>query len=574
MPQIINTNIPALTAQRNLNKSQSALQTSMQRLSSGLRINSAKDDAAGLAISDRFIAQINGLNQASRNANDGISLAQTAEGALDEVSNGLQRMRTLAVQSANDTNSASDRQSIQLEIDQIVSEINRIGTTTQFNGKSLLDGSNKVFNFQIGANAGQQLAVNMGDMRASALGQQPGAVQTVGTRVALSGDVSGNIGVTTASSTAASGNAVKLGDVNLSVRGGAQLVDIAETRYGGSIVQFASGDLVDSNNLNYGTGVAKDIASRINSIREMEQVDAAGKIVLEGVYATARTEFSIGDATSGDVSTSVAGTSGMPSVEFSYVGVGRIDHDGLKINGVSIGPVDIKVKDSDGSLVNAINAKTNATGVVASIDKDGRLNLVAEDGRDIILQTKSKTEANLLFNGGGGAVNGIGGNEGYDFREPIDLRVSGQVTISASDTISASGASTTTMASIGLDPASSVSTGRGIQQNVQAIGTIANADVTTVQGANQLMKSVDSAINQVDSLRAVLGAAQNRFEMTIRNLDNVAENLAAANSRIRDADFAKETTEMTRNQILQQAGTAMLSQANAQTQNVMSLLQG
>jgi flagellin len=568
MPQIINTNIPALTAQRNLNKSQTALQTSMQRLSSGLRINSAKDDAAGLAISNRFMAQVNGLNQASRNANDGISLAQTAEGALDEVSNGLQRMRTLAVQSANDTNSASDRQSIQLEIDQIVSEINRIGTTTQFNGKSLLDGSNKVFNFQIGANAGQQLAVNMGDMRASALGQQPGAVQTVGTRVALSSDSSGNIGVGSTADTGASGIAVKKGDVTLSVRGGALDVDIAEIRYGGDIVQFASGDLVDSNNLNYGAGVAKDIAARINSIREMGQLDSTGKIVLEGVYATARTEFSIGDAALGDVDVSGAA---MPPLEYSYVGVGRIDHNGLIINGVSVGPVDIKVKDSDGSLVNAINAKTNATGVVANIDKDGRLNLVAEDGRDIIIETGTTESANLIFNGGGGAVNGAGNGTTNDFTGPLSLRVSGQVTISATDTITSSGS---TLAAAGLSSGSTVSAGRGIQQNVQAVGTIANADVTTVEGANRLMKSVDSAINQVDSLRAVLGAAQNRFEMTIRNLDNVAENLAAANSRIRDADFAKETTEMTRNQILQQAGTAMLSQANAQTQNVMSLLQG
>ncbi|EFK96621.1 B-type flagellin [sediment metagenome] len=543
----------------------------MQRLSSGLRINSAKDDAAGLAISDRFIAQINGLNQASRNANDGISLAQTAEGALDEVSNGLQRMRTLAVQSANDTNSASDRQSIQLEIDQIVSEINRIGTTTQFNGKSLLDGSNKVFNFQIGANAGQQLAVNMGDMRASALGQQPGAVQTVGTRVALSGDSAGNIGVGSTADTGTSGIAVKEGDVTLSVRGGALDVDIAEIRYGGNINQFASGDLVDSNNINYGAGVAKDIAARINSIREIGQVDSTGKLVLEGVYASARTEFSIGEAALGDVDVSGAA---MPALEYSYVGVGRIDHDGLKINGVSVGPVDIKTKDSDGSLVNAINAKTGATGVVANIDKDGRLNLVAEDGRDIIIETGTTEAANLIFNGGGGAVNGAGNSDTNDFTGPLSLRVAGQVTISATDTITASGSSQTTLAAAGLSSGSTVSAGRGIQQNVQAVGTIANADVTTVEGANRLMKSVDSAINQVDSLRAVLGAAQNRFEMTIRNLDNVSENLAAANSRIRDADFAKETTEMTRNQILQQAGTAMLSQANAQTQNVMSLLQG
>ncbi|MDO8845569.1 MAG: flagellin [Methylicorpusculum sp.] len=566
MAQVINTNVSALTAQRNLNKSQSAMQTNLQRLSSGLRINSAKDDAAGLAISNRFQAQVNGLTQASRNANDGISLAQTAEGALDEVTNGLQRMRTLAVQAANDTNSSSDRQSIQLEIDQIVSEINRIGGTTQFNGKNLLDGSNKEFSFQIGANSGQQLSVKMGDMRASALGQQPGAVQTVGTRVALSGDTVGNIGVSSGGSTSSSGVAVASGDVTLSVNGGAQNVDIALARYGGDITQRSGAELTTTSGTYYGAGVAKDIATRVNSIRKLGEVDSTGKTVLEGVYATARTEFNISDAVSGDVG--VAGTSGMPALENSNVGAGKLQNDSLKINGVDVGPVNLQENDAGGDLVNAINSKTNITGVSASVDKDGRLNLAAEDGRDIIIETKDAVASNLIFNGGGGAVNGAG-NTDNDFTGGLNLRISGQVTYSATDTIVASGA---TMESAGLASGQAVSAGRDIQQNVQAKGTIANADVTTIQGANTLMKSVDSALEQVDSFRANLGSAQNRFEMTIRNLDNVSENLSAANSRIRDADFAAETTAMTRNQILQQAGISMLSQANAQTQNVMSLL--
>jgi len=571
MPQVINTNVSALTAQRNLNKSQSALQTNLQRLSSGLRINSAKDDAAGLAISDRFMAQINGLNQASRNANDGISLAQTAEGALDETTNALQRMRTLAVQAANDTNSTSDRQAIQLEIDQLVSEINRIGNTTQFNGKNVLDGSNGSFSFQIGANAGQQLSVTMDDMRASALGQQPGAVQTVSTRVDFStadaagnigiGDLSGGVGTT-------SGAAVTVGDFTLSVADGAQGVDIAVARYGGDINQYASGDLVDSNNTNYGAGVAKDIAARVNSIREMGDVDANGKVVFEGVYATARTDFNIGDVASGDIAQ--VGTSGMPALENSNVGAGSIANDGLTINGVNIGPVTMQENDAGGDLVNAINAKSDITGVTANVDKDGRLNLTADDGRDIILQTKDAASANLIFNGGGSTVNGSN-DAGFDFTGPLSIRITGQVTYSAQGTISASGTAAN-LAGAGLNSASTTSTGRGLEENVQAVGTIANADVTTVEGANTLMKSVDSALKQVDSFRANLGAAQNRFEMTIRNLDNVSENLAAANSRIKDADFAAETTAMTRNQILQQAGISMLAQANAQQQNVLSLL--
>ncbi len=588
MPQVINTNVSALNAQRNLNKSQASLQTSMQRLSSGLRINSAKDDAAGLAISDRFMAQINGLNQASRNSNDGVSLAQTAEGALDEVTNALQRMRTLAVQAANDTNSITDRQSIQLEIEQIVSEINRIGGDTQFNGKNLLDGSNPTFNFQIGANSGQQLSITMADMRASALGAQPGQVQTVSTRLEISGAAgSGNIGISHLSSgnaTAAPVAVIQSGEVLLTVSNAASGVDIALARYGGSIMQYSSGDLTTSTSINYGHGIAKDVAARVNSIRELKELDASGKIVFEGVYATARTDFNIGEiastssgAATGDIGGGVIGVSGMPLLENSNIGAGHIDNDGLVINGVSVGPADFQENDAGGDLVNAINAKSKTTGVTASIDKDGRLNLSAADGRDILIQTKSGAESNLLFNGGGGAVNGMAGNVGYDFAAGaagrVQLRVAGRVTYSSTDTLTVGGGSGAVSGFAGLSSGQVTSSATKLQANVQAVGTIANADVTTVQGANTLMTSVDSALKQVDSLRALLGAAQNRFEMTIRNLDNVSENLSAANSRIRDADFAAETSAMTRAQILQQAGTAMLSQANASSQNVMKLLQ-
>lgn len=569
MPQVINTNVTSLNAQRNLNKSQSALQTSMQRLSSGLRINSAKDDAAGLAISDRFISQINGMNQASRNANDGVSLAQTAEGALDETTNALQRMRTLAVQAANDTNSLSDRQAIQLEIDQLVSEINRIGSTTQFNGKNLLNGSDSEYSFQIGANAGQMLSVKMADMRASALGQQPGLVQTESHRLAISGDTGGNIGIADAVSGAASGVAVTLGDVIINIAAGAQNVDIAELRYGGNIIQYSSGNLVDPLNLNYGEGTAKQIAARVNSIRELGEIDSSGQVVFEGVYASAKTEFSITDVSANDsADMPVSGA----ALEYSYVGQGTLANGDLNINGIDIGPVSTRVNDADGSLVNAINAKSATTGVTASINKNGGLTLTAEDGRDIILKAK-QAAANLVFAGGGSSANSSG-NTGYDYPAgPLELRITGQVFYSAPDTISVA-AGSANEAFAGLDSSiTAAASGTAMSENQKAVGTIANADVTTVEGANRLMNSVDSALEQVDSLRAVLGAAQNRFEMTIRNLDNVAENLAAANSRIRDADFAKETTEMTRNQILQQAGTAMLSQANALTQNVMQLLQ-
>jgi flagellin len=588
MAQVINTNVSALNAQRSLQKSQSSMQTSLQRLSSGLRINSAKDDAAGLAISDRFISQINGLGQASRNANDGISLSQTAEGALDETTNALQRMRTLAVQAANDTNSSSDREAIQIEVEQLVSEINRIGGTTQFNGKSLLDGSNASFTFQIGSNAGQSLSVKMQDMRASALGTQPGQVQTVSHRIALSGDASGGyVGVSELSN--AGDEAVIISQdgtsgakLVLDIAAGSQNVNIAEARYGGNISQYSSADLTDTTDINYGQGAAKQIAERINSIRQLNETDSSGNVVLEGVYAKATTEFSISDisATSGADLDDALGASGMVDASYRGVGQGSLVNGQLAVNGVDIGPVSFKTGDSDGSLVNAINAKSSQTGVIASINSKGELQFNAADGRDIIIQTddtaNGATEdgrtANLLFAAGGSDQNGQ--DPGYDFGKNVELRITGQVTYSASNTITVDTGTNGTVSGeyAGLNTNSTSASGTTVQENIQAVGTIANADVTTVQGANTLIQSVDSALKQVDSFRAVLGATQNRFEMTIRNLDNVSENLSAANSRIRDADFAAETTNMTRAQILQQAGISMLSQANAQTQNVMSLL--
>jgi flagellin len=233
--------------------------------------------------------------------------------------------------------------------------------------------------------------------------------------------------------------------------------------------------------------------------------------------------------------------------------------------------------------VNAINAKSTLTGVTASINTKGELQFNAADGRDIILETDdlaadrggtavdAGVTANLLFAGGGSTQTGE--DPEYDFSADLRLRITGQVTYSAANTISVDDANSSGTEFAGLATGITTATsGTAVQQNVGAVGTIANADVTTVQGANTLIQSVDSALKQVDSFRAVLGATQNRFEMTIRNLDNVSENISAANSRIRDADFAAETTNMTRAQILQQAGISMLSQANAQTQNVMSLL--
>lgn len=571
----INTNVASLNAQRNLSKNQNSLNKSLQRLSSGLRINSAKDDAAGLALANRMTSQIRGLNQAVRNANDGISLAQTAEGALGESTNILQRMRELAVQAANDSNTADDRASIQLEIDQLVSELDRIAETTTFNNKKILDGSADVFNFQVGANANETIGVDLVNVKSNSLGKQAGIVQSTGTRVGLSGGAAdtGTVGIQerTGGGTAAS---IAAGDVKIEIAGMSS-VDIAAAEYGGTITSSMTSELTSVNNVNYGGGSAKDIATRINDIRELAKDDTAneGHTYLENVYASAKTTFKASDLAT-DASdyngTTVAATN------YTHVGAGTINTGDLKINGVDIGAVSFQEKDADGSLVNAINAKSDITGVTASTNDDGELVLTAEDGRDIIINTDDDGESgansaasvavtNLLFGGGGTAVTGQD-----EFDESLtDLRITGKVTISAQDTISFHGTDAASLEDGGFGTSASAMT----EINVQAVGTIANADVTTVEGANTLIESVDSALRQVDDMRAKLGAVQNRFDSTISNLQNVAENVSASRSRTLDADFAIETSNMTKAQILQQAGTAMLAQANQLPQAVLSLLQ-
>ena len=376
--QVINTNVASLNAQRNLNSSQSALNTSLQRLSSGLRINSAKDDAAGLAISERMTSQIRGLDQASRNANDGISLAQTAEGALVEVSNNLQRIRELAVQSRNATNSQTDRDALDVEAQQLMSEINRVAGQTNFNGVKLLDGSFTNQAFQVGANSGETINIS---------------------------------------------------------------------------------SIVNANSSNLGTYSRAEVT---------------------GVAATTFTAIAAG---------------------------------GVTVNGTSVGAIALATSASEraGGFRDAVNSVSDTTGVYAINETATTTTLVSTSG-NIVLAGANATAAEV----------GIA-------------------------------AGTTTAAT---------STG------------FASLSLASVGGADTAMQSMDAALAAVNTARASLGAYQNRFSSVVASLSTTSENLSASRSRIQDADFAKETANLTRGQILQQAGTAMLSQANSAPQSVMSLLRG
>ncbi|NVM21121.1 MAG: flagellin, partial [Desulfobacterales bacterium] len=333
-------------------------------------------------------------------------------------------------------------------------------------------------------------------------------------------------------------------------------VDIAQVKYGGTIGAIATASLKDVNHADYGGGMAKDITARINFIRGLQENDplTADSTLLEGVYATAKTTFKAADMVAADYT---GGT--VAAVGYTYVGAGTITNGQLEINGVDIGPVTFTEKDATGSLTDAINAKSNVTGVTASID-NGELILTAEDGRDILITTASAQVTNALFGGGGTSATG----EDEFAAAFTTLHVTGAVTVSAQDTLSFLGTGPVEAGFL-----SSLMT----SENVQAVGSISNTDITTRDSANTVLDSTDSALKQVDDLRARLGAVQNRLESTIANLMNVAENLTAARSQTMDADFAQETANLTRAQILQQAGVAMLAQANMLPQTVLSLLQ-
>ena len=502
MAQTINTNIASLNAQRNLNSSQSSLTTSLQRLSSGLRINSAKDDAAGLAISERFSTQIRGLNQATRNANDGISLAQTAEGALSEVANNLQRIRELSVQSANATNSSSDRQALQAEVTQRLAEIERVASQTNFNGLRVLDGTFGSSQFQVGANAGETIAVNLSQgVKTNQIGQVATATSTAGVDAnALSGS-----------------GTIKLGTSGTEVTIAASVAGPA----GATAGQTA--------------GSAFSKAAAIN---------AAG---IGGLTVTAQTnvEFVIGATT----------------------GTGAGDAYSLVINGENI--FSTYNQNTNGVLTtqqitDAINANSGKTGVTAALSGTN-LRLSAADGRDITIgQT-------LGASAGGGISAGIGGTStvnGVEFRDGAigtvasASRNGGTLSFSSTENITLTG--------------DGVAYGFAAANNVIAkdTKTISGVDISTVSGANDALRRMDAALSTVNSIRGNLGAIQNRFESTISNLQTSSENLSASRGRIIDADFATETANLTRGQILQQAGTAMLAQANSLPQGVLSLLRG
>jgi flagellin len=455
-----------LGAQRNLNKSQKNMQKTFARLSSGLRINSAKDDAAGLAISTRMGSNFRGFEMAIRNANDGISMTQTSEGALSGITENLQRMRELAVQASNGTMNSQDRQNIQSEVGQLTDEINRVSETTTFNGNRLLDGSGGVTQLQVGASAGDTIQMNPIDTRTDSLGQSAQVMASSAGADLQSGDLELN---------------------NVAIRATAPTDDTMSTTMSGQ------------------SAVA--LANAIN--------DSSAS---SGVTATVNDNTVSGNAIQG----------------------GTLDsNNSLVINDVTIMAIDIAVSDGGDNLMDAINAATDETGVVASRNQEGNIELMASDGRNIAVETT-------------GSADQITG---------LDSGVTtGTVTLDSAESFTVEGG----------DP-SAVNLTAGTQGQ-SAESALTNVDVSTQGGAEDAIARIDRALDEVSSRRSGLGAMQNRLESTVNNLSVASENTQIARSRIADADFAKETAELIRQRLLQRSSMAMSGQANVSQQAALQLL--
>lgn len=645
MPSIVNTNVMSLNAQRQLNKSQLTQNTAMERLSSGLRINSAKDDAAGLAISTGMSSQVRGLNQAVRNANDGISMAQTAEGSMDEMTNILQRMRELSVQAANDTNSSSNRASIQIEIDQLYSEMDRIAETTSFNGINLLDGSNKSTSLQIGSESGQSLsfsidAVTTKDLNLNAvsgLGELNGGRVNAGAIADSAASING-VNLTGLTSVAGS-QAANLTATMINAKTG--LTGVTASAYntvGGTAGQtgVTSGLTINGTTLG-NTGSMTELVDTIN--RDIAGITAsldgdgalqlsndtgnaitvAATVAGSGLVADTYEGFiSLTSADGGEITTALS-TSGastdltrmgfMESTGSDKITGSAVTStvvsatDGIQINGVDLGAVTGTTAADKAFAINAISGESGVTasatttvsyeinitnlsavssdltingvvmtmtaatslddvvatinaagiqGVVASADDEtGELVLTSQAGSDIIVN--SQTTANAVGTLGAASSTRTGGEITLTGKDGADVSVT-------------SNAGTQTLQDTALTKLGVTDIGG----SSAAVGT--GLSVNSVANANNTIDRIDDALDKISDGRANLGAIQNRLSSTISNLANVSQNISAANSRIKDADFAMETSALSKSQVLQQAGTAMLSQANASTQSVLSLL--
>ncbi|WP_137164539.1 flagellin [Pseudomonas asiatica] len=668
MALTVNTNITSLGVQKNLNRASDALGTSMSRLSSGLKINSAKDDAAGLQIANRLTSQIKGLSVAVKNANDGISIAQTAEGAMQESTSILQRMRELALQSANGSNSDDDRTSLQQEFTALSGELTRIAKTTTFGGRNILDGSFQNVGFQIGASANETISFGMTDIGATGLkgsyseatvdgdamkgltktslgtklvtpatpagvsveGIATAALNSTGAGLGAAGSISIN-GTTVNLAAADVGddivakiNAAEIGDVKASWDDTANKLKLTST---GSIAtggaDIASVGLTTTTTTRTATGVAAQGAATAalqtagtglaaNSTISINGTNVALAANDKGAAIAAKINGAlIGDVkaswdeTAGKLTLSSAGTIttagpdigavGFPATAFAVTapvpaatktGTTALEKAGdITVNGTA---VSWKAGDDIDSVLAKIQ---NADGISDAKIEDGRISITSEDGSDVKLANASSGALGQLGLTAGSAeartsqdtsitlnnveVKFVKGSTAQEIVSAINsastgvtasLSEDGKLSLFSDKDISiADGSAGTGLDILGL-------TGKTGATAISMETTVSNLNITDAKSSQISIQALDAAIAQVDSQRAQLGAVQNRFDSTVANLNSISENSTAARSRVQDADFAAETAELTKQQTLQQASTAILSQANQLPSSVLKLL--
>jgi flagellin len=614
----INTNVASLNAQNQLSKSQGMNDQALQRLSSGLRINSAKDDAAGLAISTRFQSQISGLNVATRNANDGISLAQTAEGALDEITNNLQRIRELSVQSANATNSDSDRDALNNEVDQRIQEVNRIASQTSFNGLKVLDGTFGTQAFQVGANAGETISIDGLNSKGSELGA------TISQTAGLS---TSSLGAGDAGETSLDVSGLDFsGNITVSSTIGGETIDVAAATYAdaGALAIAINGEIASNGNL---PDVTAEVSDDGNSVvfKNAGLTEVAATIDISDATGTQNTTTGSNvTGLTGGPSGFTVDTSTLTNIDDGVTGSFDIDDNNGGTQTINFS-VPAGGTNAASDIANAIN-----TALTGSATADIAADLsVAVNGTDIDITNSngggnglSYDISNITISDVGTADASVGSSvttlapaldqtvaSKFEAGETISFSldvagtaievtdasnlqdvvaqingetkntgVSGFLTAAGDEIVFASAKGENFTASITTDidnDATTVEVNQSIDSStdVNANVSLNSLNISTREGSDQALVAIDFAIDQVNQFRSDLGAVQNRFESTIANLSTSVENLSAANSRIVDADFASETAALAKSQVLQQAGISVLAQANARPQQVLSLLQ-
>lgn len=547
MALFINTNIGALQAQNSLGLVNRALAKNQQRLASGLRINSAADDAAGLSISNRMTAQIRGMNQAIRNANDGISMAQTAEGGLKEITNILQRLRELAVQASN-AGTDSDRADLNKEYQNKLEELDRIAQVTEFNGLKVLDGTLGTATFQVGANTSSvnKISVNLNQsMRTNAIGH--------------TNEFGGTLNIVNGSGT---GYSLTIGELqikqpSLSTWQKLDLSSYAETTQSGT---GGFGTSTGLSSKGYTPTSAYAIAQAINDNANLE-IDATAS----NIQTSYNTNINYSKKfTAGDSNNTLKGT-----YTLSINGVSIFSNYQKKVtanNATSTQTVTLKL--GAATVVGAINARSATIGVTAQTTANGKIQLNNKEGGNIYLREAVKgdytngalgTSGTFFFTDNTSASLTAGGLRQI-FRGEVLLASNSKITVKDSETsnqeikIGTSGLSTYTFQA---------------PNQTQYLNT---TSITTVAKAQKAINRIDQAINDVNTFRATLGAIQNRLESTIDNLNNTVQNVTDARSRIMDADIAKEAAELTQNNVKRQAATAILAQANQNPQLALQLL--